>query len=246
MKDAFEFYKKYRNCNWTMPKVPDHVNDDQEIVSWLFNKSNFGWLELDIEIDLDCWKHETKHAKYVKHRGSDHIGWNSACIHGIDVDSTDSWSKYAYTKEADVPYQWTALSKRTPNIKNFWTKFPYESYRRIRFMDLETNGCVSPHNDSPGNLPGEENINLIDFGVPINVAIIHPKSCFMTLEDYGVVPWKEGKAMIVNILKNHSVINLSSEHRVHLIAHGIPKSRKNEFIKLIARSYKKQYERNQI
>lgn len=244
--DAFEFYKKYQNCTWSMPKAPDDIQTDEELVSWLFNESNFGWLELDLDFDVNLWKKEAQCAEYVKHRGTDHAGWNGTCIHGIDVHCTDSWTKYNYTKEDDVPYTWTSLSERTPNIKNFWLNFPYESYRRIRFMELESNGFILPHNDSPGNLPGEENIDLIEFGVPINVAIIHPESCFMTLEDYGVVPWKEGKIMIVNILKNHSVINLSSEQRVHLIAHGIPKSRKKEFVNLIARSYRKQYECNQI
>jgi hypothetical protein len=229
-----------------MPKAPDHIQSDEELVDWFFKTANFGWLELDLEIDISSWKPEAKYAEYVKHRGTAHEGWQGSCIHGIDVHCTDSWTAYSYTKEEDVPYQWTSLSEHTPEIKKFWTKFPYETYRRIRFMNLEPQGFILPHNDAPGNLPGEENINLVDFGVPINVAIIHPEACYMTLEDYGVVPWKEGKIMIVNILKNHSVINLSSHQRVHLIAHGIPKLRKKEFISLIARSYKKQYERDQI
>lgn len=243
---ALEFYNKNKNCSWKMPKAPEYITKDEDLVLWLFTKSNFGWLELDISFDVTAWKEESKQASFVKHRGQDHMGWNSTCIHGIDVDQTDSWSNYNYASEDDVPYKWTSLSDKTPSIKNFWTNFPYESYRRIRFMELEPHGFILPHSDAPGNLPGEQNINLIDFGAPINVAITHPSSCFMTIEDCGVVPWAEGKVMIVNILKNHSVLNLSNEQRIHLIAHGMPKSRKKEFIELVARSYKKQYERDQI
>jgi hypothetical protein len=42
-------------------------------------------------------------------------------IHGIDVDKTGAWTNYGdWTKEEDVPYKWTSLSKSTPNIKSFW------------------------------------------------------------------------------------------------------------------------------
>lgn len=216
---------------------------DYEIADWLLNKSNFGWLELDIQFDLDAWKKETSAAKFVDHRGNEHPGWNSSCIHGIDVDKTGAWTNYGYTKEEDVPYKWTSISDHTPNIKKFWESFPYERYRRIRFMELEPGGKISPHSDAPGKLPGESDIDMLDFGVPINVAIIHPDNCHMTLEGHGTVPFKEGKAFIINIRNVHSFVNKSNRSRIHLIAHGIPGNRKNDFVELIARSYKKQYEK---
>jgi hypothetical protein len=65
----------------------------------------------------------------------------------------------------------------------------------------------------------------------------------MSLDGYGQIPWQEGKAFIINIRNYHSVINFSNKNRIHLIAHGIPGNRKNEFVELIARSYRKQYEK---
>ena len=214
-----------------------------EIADWLLNKSDFGWLELDIDFDLDAWKKETAAAKFVDHRGPDHPGWNSSCIHGIDVDKTGAWTNYGYTKEEDVPYKWTSISEHTPNIKKFWQAFPYEKYRRIRFMELEPGGRISPHSDAPGRLPGETDLDMLEFGVPINIAIIHPSNCHMTLEGHGIVPFKEGKAFIINIRNVHSFVNNSAVSRIHLIAHGIPGNRKNEFVELIARSYRKQHEK---
>ncbi|MGY8868500.1 MAG: hypothetical protein ACKVJK_23075, partial [Methylophagaceae bacterium] len=120
------------------------MNTDYEITDWLLNKSNFGWLELDIKFDLDEWKQEADAAQYVNHRGDEHPGWNSSCIHGIDVNKTGAWTNYGYTKEEDVPYQWTSISEHTPSIKRFWDQFPYECYRRIRFMQLEPGGKISP------------------------------------------------------------------------------------------------------
>jgi hypothetical protein len=61
----------------------------------------------------------------------------------------------------------------------------------------------------------------------------------MNVENYGNVPWKEGKSFIVNITNNHSVYNNSNEYRMHLIAHCIIGNKKEEFSKLITRSYSK-------
>jgi hypothetical protein len=216
--------------------------NDYEIAHWLLNESDFGWLELDIKFDLDAWKRETSAAQFVDHRGEEHPGWNSCAIHGIDVDKTGAWTNYGYTREEDVPYKWTSISEHTPSIKSFWEQFPYERYRRIRFMQLEPGGRISPHSDAPGRLPGEDNLDMLDFGVPINIAIIHPDDCYMTLEGHGTVPFKEGKAFIINIRNVHSFVNNSNTPRIHLIAHGIPGKRKDEFVELIARSYRKQNE----
>jgi hypothetical protein len=83
---------------------------------------------------------------------------------------------------------------------------------------------------------------MLEFGVPINVAIMHPEDCHMTLEGHGTVPFQEGKAFIINIRNVHSFVNNSSSNRIHLIAHGVPGNRKEEFVELIARSYRKQHE----
>jgi len=215
---------------------------DYELADWLLNKSDFGWLELDIKFDLEEWKKETAAAQFVDHRGSEHPGWNSSCIHGIDVDKTGAWTNYGYTREEDVPYQWTSISQHTPSIKRFWEQFPYERYRRIRFMELEPGGKISPHSDAPGRLPGEQDLDMLEFGVPINVAIMHPENCHMTLEGHGTVPFQEGKAFIINIRNVHSFVNNSNSNRIHLIAHGVPGNRKEEFVELIAKSYRKQHE----
>ena len=216
------------------------MNNDYKIANWLLNESEFGWLELDIKFDLDAWKREANAAQFVDHRGIEHPGWNSCAIHGIDVDKTGAWTNYGYTREEDVPYKWTSISERTPSIKSFWEQFPYERYRRIRFMQLEPGGRISPHSDAPGRLPGEDNLDMLDFGVPINIAIIHPNDCNMHLEGHGTVPFAEGKAFIINIRNVHSFVNNSNTPRIHLIAHGIPGNRKDDFIELVARSYRKQ------
>lgn len=243
---SLEFYNKNKDLKWRMPAAPNDVTTDYQVADWLLNKSDFGWLELDVEFDLSAWKREAEAARFVDHRGTEHPGWNSCCIHGIAADKTGAWTNYGYKSEDDVPYNWTEIAEHTPSIKQFWQQFPYDSYRRIRFMEVEPGGVVSPHSDMPGRLPGEDNFDALKFGVPVNVAIIHPKDCYMTLEGYGCVPWQEGKAFIINIRNYHSVINFSKESRIHLIAHGKLSSKVNGFVELVARSYRKQYERDRI
>lgn len=238
-QNALTFYEKNKNLSWKLPDLPSDCKTDLEIADFILNKSDFGWLELDINIDLNVWKHEIPLDGYVDHRGDQHPGWNSCCIHGIGVDKTGAWTNYGYTCEKDVPYHWTSLSTRTPCIKDFWTNvFPSDNYRRIRFMQLESQGCINSHSDMPGKLPGESNFDALEFGVPINIALIHPDECYMTLEGYGVVPFKEGKAFIINIKNYHSVVNFSQTDRIHVIGHSYGYgAQKEKFANLVARSY---------
>lgn len=242
--NALDFFKENKKYCWTPPPVPDRLKSNLEIANWILNDLDFGWIQLDLKIDIDKWKEESQYAKFTDHRGDEHPGWNSCCIHGIDIDKTEAWTKYGYKNEVDVPYRWTNLSTLTPHIKNFWINdFPTERYRRIRFMQLEPNGYISPHSDMPGRLPGEENFNALDFGIPVNIAVIHPEDCHMVLEGKGVVPFAEGRAFIINIRHRHSVINFSSTPRIHVIGHSFGYGNKlRNFTDLIANSYRKQYE----
>lgn len=242
--NALEFYERNKHYKWQPPPIPNNLIEDIDIAKWLLNVLDFGWIKLDLEIEIEKWKQECKFAEFTGHRGLSHSGWNSCCIHGIDVDKTESWAEYGYKDEKDVPYKWTKISVNTPTIKNFWTeKFPSTQYRRIRFMELAANGYIDPHNDKPGELPGEENFDALSFGVPVNIAIIHPEECHMVLEGKGIVPFTEGSAFIINIRHTHSFINFSNSSRIHIIGHSFGYGDKlNDFAALVVKSYKKQYE----
>jgi hypothetical protein len=203
-------------------------------------KKPIGWLRLDLDFDLKIWKQEsslmTNHL--VDHReGEDHRGWRSCCLHGIDIEKTGHWSRYA-DSESEITYQWTDLKNLAPNIYEFWKMFPTEKYARLRFMELGSGGYISPHCDAPGGIKNTD-FNMMDHMIPINVAINHPEDCYMKLENYGNVPWVEGAAFIVNITDTHSVYNHSHLPRMHVIAHCIIGDKKKEFSELVVRSYKK-------
>jgi hypothetical protein len=206
-----------------------------------------GWIELDLDFNLAQWKEEARLAKdyLVPHReGGGHDGWKSCCIHGIEIDKTGHWNCYSET-EKNIVYKWTDLSKLTPTITKFWKEFPTENFARLRFMEVAPGGHIAPHNDSPNGVSNTD-FDMMDHMIPINVAIVHPEDCYMTLEGYGKVPFVEGKALIVNITNTHSVVNNSSSPRMHMIAHCIIGNKKKEFAELVVRSYNKQHEYSKI
>lgn len=239
---TLDFYNKNKDLTWQKKPIPKHLATDIEKASWILNQSNFGWIELALEVDLAGFQLEALNAGpyLVPHReDDDNTGWNSTCIHGIDTHCTGAWTNYGYTDEADVPYKWTDLAHRTPAVKSFWQRtFPADNYRRIRFMELKSNHAITPHSDMPGRLPGEQGMDMLDFGVPVNIAVVHPEDCHMVLEGFGTVPFKEGKSFIINIRHFHTVVNFSNRSRVHIIGHPFSYGNKKEdFARLIVTSY---------
>lgn len=242
--------KDFYNANKDKRPValdPSNKTDEEIALCFLQGKTT-AWLELDIAFDLDLWKQETSAADnyYVNHRDiktgeGTHVDWQSCVLHGIDVDKTNIWNIYGYDREPE--YRWTTVGNNTPSIKKFWTEtFPSEDYARIRFMKLGGNGLISPHNDGKGTVNLDK---IFDYPLPVNVAIVHPENCFMSIKDQGIVPFQEGKMFIVNILEDHSVINFSNQDRIHLISHCYVGNRRKDFCELLARSYKKQYDKIQ-
>jgi len=50
------------------------------------------------------------------------------------------------------------------------------------------------------------------------------------------VPWRPGMSILLNVSKDHEVINNSTQDRIHMIAHFKVGNRKEEFCELINRS----------
>jgi hypothetical protein len=200
-----------------------------EKVREILNKTS--WLELDLSIDLEQWTTEANIASeyLIPYRENESNGWSSVAIHA------EGENIYSNVKATYSDYSWTRLSEKTPTIKRFWEQMPFENLARIRFMGVESHGYVGKHRD----LPPSSVTDMLDFIIPINIAIIHPDDCYMTLTDIGVVPFKPGKVILVNITNEHSVTNNSDTRRIHLIGYGRPGNRIEEFCDLILRSHDK-------
>lgn len=211
-----------------------------EFAEEYFKTSNDAWLKLDIDFDVDQAQQEIKNIEkyYVAHRdGENHTGWTSCCLHGISIDKTLGWENYA-TAESNVTYSWTDLAYLVPSITNFWKNvFPVEGYKRIRFMKLDAGGQIKLHRDHDPEML--QHYNVYRDGIAVNLAITHPDGCNMLFEGHGNVPWTPGSAMMLNVSKNHNVVNASNLPRVHMIAHAVIGNQKEKFADLLYRSYKK-------
>ena len=205
--------------------------------NWIVSESNIPWLELDIEYPYAEMYEEAIAIKplLVRHRDKEgqgayrHKGWKSICIHGIDPEKTNHYEEYGYSSNQECPYRWTEIAKLCPVTTNFFKNvFPYKSYFRVRFMLLEPGGFITPHVDTFDSKLS-----------PINMALNHPEGCNMKMKGHaGYVPFKPGKAFLLDVGNTHAYINKSNEDRFHIIIHGI-KSKK--FEELVIRSYEKNH-----
>ena len=203
--------------------------------NWIVNKSGLPWLKLDIGFNHETMLKEAVALKdrFVKHRDNDgiggyqHKGWRSLAIHGISAEKTNHYEQYGYKSNKETPYRWTEISGLCPNTVSFFKqKFPFSAYYRVRFMLLEPGGYITPHTDTA--------INKLS---PVNIALNHPKGCKMKMKGHeGVVPFKPGTAMMLDVGNEHAYINDSNEDRYHIIVHGV---RTKEFEDLVVRSYAK-------
>lgn len=247
MIEAEKFFEKNRKYKTSLNKLPLIDSSDEDIALWILKGGHGDWLRLNLKIDFKKFLQEEKFAEdsYVSHRDNStdnktHVGWHSCTLHGISVDKTNHWSVYGYSQEPE--YSWTELGNKTKAIKSFCEQLPFERLARVRFMKLSPKGFISPHNDGGDGIDWE---NIWNHPLPINIAIDHPPSCFMTIENSGVVPFKNGQSYLVNILKTHSVINFSDQKRKHLIVHGIVGNKKDKYCRLLADSYRNEYHKIQ-
>jgi hypothetical protein len=247
MLEAETFFEKNKKYNNNINKLPSLETADEDIALWVLKGGHGDWLQLNLTIPIDEFLDDEIVASnnYVAHRDSltgegTHQGWQSCTLHGISTEKTNHWTTYGYKSEPK--YSWTELGKKTKNIQKFCETLPFERLARVRFMNLQPGGYINPHNDNSDEINWND---VWQLPLPINIAIDHPPACFMTIENSGIVPFKNGAAFLVNILKNHSVINFSSQERKHLIIHGIVGNRKEKYCELLANSYRKQYDKIQ-
>lgn len=210
------------------------MNNNEALVRWLFSDpKRIDWLEIKVPFDTTKWGEEASRVEpyYVKHRGAEeHDGWSSCCLHGLGVDKTNG---YEFYQDADSGYDWTELTTVTPTITEFWKSFPAESYKRIRFMKLAAGGKINLHRDcEPEDLKG---LDPFEHDLALNLAIVHPEGCIMKVNN-KVVPWVSGMSILLNVSKDHEVVNNSDQDRIHMIAHFKVGNRKDEFCEMVNRS----------
>ena len=175
--------------------------------------SGLPYLELPINVPVNKILQELHNVKkyFVNHRDEyqEHKGWKSFCIHGKDYNATRETGFYNDNR----PFVFTDLAKyhMSSTVKYFSESFPYQSYERVRIMLLEPGGYITVHNDYD-----QKRLS------PINIALTQPNGCDFVMNKIGLVPFRVGSAMWLDISNSHTVFNNSNQPRYHIIVHGEP------------------------
>ena len=178
------------------------------------------WRELNLDFPHQEMLLEAKElferGYFVAHRSlfENNVGWFSTCLHGLDWRFTNTVDKYRKRKVFGYglpdKMDWTEIAKLAPVTTEFIKSLSaLRNYGRIRIMALLPGGFIAPHRDQVKS----------GFSV-VNFALNNPEGCEFYFRDYGVAPFKPGKALALDLSVEHWVINRSNEVRFHLIPHG--------------------------
>ncbi len=204
-----EFFDQISSNRWAPQEVPDNIFD---------STCNWPYSVLDFDADFEKMHEEVKQLEntfFIKHRDKDklnsyfHEGWNAVTLHGIDPHKTENYDRYGFTSEEEANYHWTEVCEHLPTVTSFVKSLEYLHYGRVRIMKLEAGGYIMPHTDGKGRIFG-----------PFNIAINNPEGCQFAFKNDGIVPFKQGRGVFLDLGREHSVWNNSNEDRYHLIVHG--------------------------
>jgi hypothetical protein len=214
-------------ATWTVDfkkeTIPEFENNS-EMVKWILFKSGWPYLPLILPgapFEKMLAEAQALEDLFVGHRQdqidfeNSHRGWRSICLHGEAWNKTGYWTSYpenAGKRVEEVKFDWCPeITERCPETTRYFRDvFPNNSFQRLRYMWLEPQGYIQPHQDRQEHMLS-----------PINVALNNPDGCVFKMKNKGVVPFKNsGNACLVDIGNMHSVWNNSDTPRIHIISHG--------------------------
>lgn len=134
---------------------------------------------------------------------------------------------YGYKNEAAAPHCWTDIAARCPLTTEWVRGLPLSRLFRVRFMLLEAGAHIPEHHDQETRSLG-----------PINVALSNPVGCAVELVGIGIVPFKAGRAFLIDVSRSHRAVNASARRRYHLIVHGLWDTGSEEAQGLLTKSFR--------
>ena len=207
-QDLLDFYDA--NAGYHSP-THDNFRDSKQDAQCCYYPIKF---DFDAELFLSECQHADdlfiEHRSADKKRGYGHRGWKSLTLHGIDKHKTEHYVRYGFTSLEEAGYHWTDACDRLPNVARFLQSLPFKVFDRVRIMRLDSDGYIMPHSDN----------NHERAFSPLNIAINNPSGCDFVFKEGGIVPFSAGTGMILDVGREHIVINRSNEVRYHVIVHG--------------------------
>jgi len=206
-QDLIDFYNQYKDCTNSVHHSIESAQHDIECayypIEFNFNHELF-LTECRAVDEYFCF-----HRSLDKKKGYGHTGWKSLTLHGIDKHKTEHYTRYGFNSLEEANYQWTDICNHVPNLYAFLSNLPFKLFDRVRIMRLDPGGYIMPHTDGPGRIFS-----------PLNIAINNPNECYFIFKDKGIVPFAAGRGLILDVAREHAIINFSNETRYHVIVHG--------------------------
>lgn len=189
------------------------LNMKRPTADWIRRHSGLPYLPLDIEVPTEAILEEWMGVQHrsVPHRdrddptGTGNLGWRALTLHGVAPD---------VTQHTERPHAWTEVAHHCPRTRRFLEQEFHitdnDATKRVRFMWLAPGGHILPHRDH--DRPGL---------APVNIAITNPAGCEFRMMNHGRVPFRAGRAIMMDLSNHHWVVNDSDEPRLHIIFHGV-------------------------
>jgi len=202
--------------------------------NWIRNDSNTGSLKLDIISDISEVVEELSRSEFlaIPHRADNSNGWRSIVLHGLCSIMTEAPYNYVELGIVDksIKETWTDASKFFPKTLSWIDQHvPFNTFSRIRVMVLDPGGYILPHKDLQSSF----------LGGGLNIAFTNPEGTEFAVEDNGLIPWEPGDVRMINIGKLHSIRNLGSKPRIHMLVYPpLMEDWNLEAMKLVCKSYK--------
>jgi hypothetical protein len=202
-----EYFNNVKEIKWVPTELPNNIFESDWPYSFIDFNNDFEEMYKEIRL--------LEQSYFIKHRDKDklnsyfHEGWNAVTLHGIDPQKTENYDRYGFASEEDANYKWTEVCEFLPTVTQFVKTLNYSKYGRVRIMKLEAGGYIMPHTDGKGRIFG-----------PFNIAINNPNNCNFMFKESGIVPFKKGRGVFLDLGLEHAVWNNSDEDRYHLIVHG--------------------------
>lgn len=203
---------------------------------WILGQSGLPWLPLRLDFPYEAMAEEALRLRdrFVSHRsgkeGGGYVdgnrGWAAIALHGVSAEHTMSFNMYGYKGEEEVPYRWTEIADACPVTVDFLRRtYPCGQYYRVRYTIIEPGGFIYPHTDRKNSALWE-----------VNLALRNPEGFHFKMEGAGYIPFAPGRGFVLDVSRQHALVNLADEDRVHMIIHGNP-MREPRFQRLITESY---------
>lgn len=206
-EELLEYYSKHKHFT---NKIHENFQDS-------YNDNECAYYPIKFNFDVDLLLKECvsidhlyfNHRAQDKKKGYGHSGWQSITLHGIDKDKTEHYTKYGFNSLEEAGYHWTDVCELVPNVYKFLSSLPFKVFDRVRIMRLAPGGYIMPHSDGKGRIFS-----------PLNIAINNPEGCQFIFKEKGKVPFEAGYGMVLDVGREHMVINFSDQVRYHVIVHG--------------------------